>query len=143
MKKIINFTKSIFLFLLLIITGCGSQKEIFKEKSSQENYVLLVSFDGFRHDYAEKYNLPNFKQLAKEGATTEMMLSSFPSKTFPNHYSIITGMYAGNHGLVDNKFYVKEKNAFYAIGDRAKVEDGSYYKGYPLWQWLQKHGMKT
>ena len=143
MKKTTNFTKNIFLFFLLIITGCGTKKTVTTDVGNDENYVLLVSFDGFRHDYAEKYNLPNFKQLAKEGATTEMMLSSFPSKTFPNHYSIITGMYAGNHGLVDNKFYVKEKNAFYAIGDRAKVEDASYYKGYPLWQWLQKHGMKT
>lgn len=138
-----NFTKSIFLFLLLIITGCGTKKTVTTDVSNDENYVLLVSFDAFRHDYAEKYDLPNFKQLAKNGASTTMMLSSFPSKTFPNHYSIITGMYAGNHGLVDNKFYVKERNAFYAIADRSKVEDPFYYKGMPLWQWLQANGMKT
>lgn len=140
-------TKKIFqnwfivVFSLLLI-GCGAKKTI-ENTNEQENYVLLVSFDAFRHDYAEKYDLKNFKQLATNGASTEMMLSGFPSKTFPNHYSIITGMYPGNHGLVDNKFYVKERDAFYAIADRNKVEDPFYYKGYPLWQWLQKHGMKT
>lgn len=142
MNRFFKYGKNIFLLLIFVLAGCGVKKAPF-QPTKQENYVLLVSFDGFRHDYAQKYNLANFKQLEVEGASTEMMLSSFPSKTFPNHYSIITGMYAGNHGLVDNKFYVKEKDAFYTIGDRKKVEDAYYYKGYPLWQWLQKHGMKT
>lgn len=127
----------------LLLISCGTKKTTTNQTNEKENYVLLVSFDAFRHDYAEKYNLKNFKQLAKNGASTQMMLSGFPSKTFPNHYSIITGMYPGNHGLVDNKFYVKERDVFYTIGDRTKVEDPFYYKGYPLWQWLQKHGMKT
>ncbi|MDO5104383.1 ectonucleotide pyrophosphatase/phosphodiesterase [Capnocytophaga sp.] len=141
MNQFIKNQKRALFLLVLLLVGCTTQKTAVGDAT--ENYVLLVSFDGFRHDYAEKYNLLNFKKLVKEGASAEMMLSSFPSKTFPNHYSIITGMYAGNHGLVDNKFYVKEKDAFYTIGDRSKVEDASYYKGYPLWQWLQKHGMKT
>lgn len=143
MKNKITLLKNVFFLFVLLFVGCGSKKTVLHSADENENYVLLVSFDAFRYDYAEKYNLPNFKKLASEGASTKMMLSGFPSKTFPNHYSIITGMYPGNHGLVDNKFYVKERNAFYAIADRSKVEDPYYYKGYPLWQWLQKHGMKT
>ncbi|ATA72372.1 ectonucleotide pyrophosphatase/phosphodiesterase [Capnocytophaga canis] len=140
MKKI-YFQRFIFLLISLLFIGCNPSKT--GVSKVEENYVLFVSFDGFRHDYAEKYNLPNFKKLAKEGATTPMLLSSFPSKTFPNHYSLITGMYPGNHGIVDNKFYDRGRDAVYAIGDRAKVQDAHYYQGYPLWQWLQSKGMKT
>ena len=143
MRKKTYLSKIILLYWVLICVGCTSKKPVINDETSQENYVLLVSFDGFRHDYAQRYDLPNFKRLAADGASTTMMLPSFPSKTFPNHYSIITGMYPGNHGLVDNKFYVKERDALYAIADRSKVEDPFFYKGIPLWQWLQSHGMKT
>lgn len=103
----------------------------------------MVSFDGFRHDYVEKYNTPNIKEFIKQGAAAEMMRPSFPSKTFPNHYTLVTGLYPGNHGLVDNTFYDKGRDTFYSIRQRAKVEDSYYYGGLPLWQLVQKNGMKS
>ncbi len=103
----------------------------------------MVSFDGFRHDYVEKYNTPNIKEFIKQGAAAEMMRPSFPSKTFPNHYTLVTGLYPGNHGLVDNTFYDKGRDTFYSIRQRAKVEDSYYYGGLPLWQLVQQNGMKS
>ncbi|GAB2629164.1 ectonucleotide pyrophosphatase/phosphodiesterase [Emticicia sediminis] len=103
----------------------------------------MVSFDGFRHDYVEKYNTSNIKEFIKQGAAAEMMRPAFPSKTFPNHYTLVTGLYPGNHGLVDNTFYDKGRDTFYSIRQRAKVEDSYYYGGLPLWQLVQQNGMKS
>lgn len=140
MKKII-----LFLLSFLVLQSCHSVKQSAKNNVKEEkNYVLLVSFDGFRYDYPDKFNLPNFKKLREISSyAPKGILSGFPSKTFPNHYSIITGMYPGTHGLVDNKFISKKHQNIYSIPDRKVVQDGSYYGGVPLWQQLQKHGIKT
>lgn len=106
-------------------------------------YVLLVSFDGFRSDYVEKLDLPNFKAFIRTGTRAEYMRPSFPSMTFPNHYTIVTGMNPGTHGLVDNTFYDPEKKATYRIRDREKVSDKSFYGGTPIWQLARQSGMKT
>lgn len=103
----------------------------------------MVSFDGFRHDYVEKYNLPNFKKLIAQGAAAEALIPSFPSKTFPNHYTLVTGMYPGNHGLVDNEFYDPDQKKLYATKNRVMVEDSSFYGGTPLWQLAQQQGLKS
>ena len=138
----------LFSIITIFMIGCQSYKTVTEKttvssKVEKEPYVLLISFDGFRHDYTEKYDLPNFKRMMKEGTYATSMLPSFPSKTFPNHYSIITGMYPGNHGLVDNKYYDKKRKTYYSLADRDKVEDPYYYGGTPLWQHLQNNGMKT
>ncbi len=109
----------------------------------QTPYVVMVSFDGFRYDYAERYNLPNFKKFINEGASAEALIPSFPSKTFPNHYTLVTGQYPGNHGLVDNEFYDPAQKKLYKTKDRTMVEDPSFYGGIPLWQLAQQHGMKS
>ncbi len=103
----------------------------------------MVSFDGFRHDYVERYNLPNFKRLISKGSAAEALIPSFPSKTFPNHYTLVTGLYPGNHGLVDNEFYDPEQKKLYGIRKREMVEDPFFYGGTPLWQLAQQHGLKS
>ncbi len=66
-----------------------------------EPYVILVSLDGFRYSYATQYGAPTLARLAAEGASApEGMIPSFPSVTFPNHFSIITGLYPEHHGIV-------------------------------------------
>ena len=105
--------------------------------------MLLVSFDGFRYDYTEKYDAPNFKALIREGAKAEGLIPSFPSKTFPNHYSIVTGLYPGNHGLVDNSFYDPDRKEYYEMRNRHRVTDPYYYRGIPLWKLARQHGIKS
>ncbi len=106
-------------------------------------YVILISFDGFRDDYVEKFDAPHFKEFIGKGASATSMTPSFPSKTFPNHYTIVTGLYPGNHGLVDNNFYDKPLDARYSMGNRDLVENPAFYGGLPLWQLVQEHGMKS
>ena len=112
-------------------------------QKNQTPYVLLVSFDGFRHDYVNKYNLPHFKELIKQGTAAEVMVPSFPSKTFPNHYTIVTGLYPGHHGLVDNNFYDPKLKKQYGMKDQNVVTDPAFYGGTPLWQLTQQQGMKS
>ncbi|MEP2671415.1 MAG: ectonucleotide pyrophosphatase/phosphodiesterase [Cyclobacteriaceae bacterium] len=109
----------------------------------EKPYVLIVSFDGFRHDYVERFDLPNFKGFINEGSQAEALIPSFPSKTFPNHYAIITGLYPGHNGLVDNQFYDIKRKEFFTMREREKVTDKYYYGGVPLWTLAQQHGMKT
>jgi len=101
---------------LLLISNLGYAQE--------KSYVLLVSFDGFRHDYVEKYNATNFKEFIKKGTAAEGLIPSFPSKTFPNHYSIITGLYPGNHGLVANTFYDPKRQKAWSGRLQAFCRDG-------------------
>lgn len=131
MKKLFN---SLFLFILFLSVDGLSQKK---------NYVLLVSFDAFRFDYVERFDAPNFKEFIANGIAAESLISTFPSKTFANHYSIITGLQAGHNGLVDNLFYDDSLDMLYTTSNRQRVEDPVFYGGLPLWQLVQQNGMKS
>lgn len=111
--------------------------------AQEKPYVILVSFDGFRHDYVTKYNPPTFKKFIAKGAQAEAIIPSFPSKTFPNHYSLVTGLNPGNHGLVDNSFYDYPSNEFYGMRKKELVADPQYYGGVPLWELAKKNNMKS
>ena len=104
-------------------------------------YVVVVSFDGFRHDYMEMFDTPNFDRMAAEGVRSEGLIPVFPSLTFPAHYSIATGLYPGSHGLVTNTFYDRELDRTYSLSDRETVEDGMWYGGEPIWVTAEKQGM--
>jgi len=134
-----HFSKISFSFFFLLTLNFS----VVAQQNKKAPYVVMVSFDGFRYDYVEKYNTPNFKEFIRQGAAAEMMLPSFPSKTFPNHYTLVTGLYPGNHGLVDNTFYDKGRDTFYSIRQLEKVEDPYFYGGLPLWQLVQQNGMKS
>jgi alkaline phosphatase D len=127
-----------FTFLILVCFAA-------LQAEAQQNipYVILISFDGFRHDYVERFNAPTFKSFIAKGSKAETLIPSFPSKTFPNHYTLVTGLYPGNHGLVDNSFYDRQRNVVYGMGDKSKVEDGYYYGGIPIWELAKKNGVKS
>ena len=105
-------------------------------------YVVLVSFDGFRSDYVEQFDLTNFKKFVRDGAAGPL-IPSFPSKTFPNHYTIVTGLYPGNHGLVDNQFYDPAMKTFYSLHKREAVANSSFYGGVPLWRLARQNNMRS
>lgn len=135
MKKY-RVSRWVHLCLATLLFSCSTQKD-------DKPYVLLISFDGFRYDYVQKYQLPNFQKLIENGSAAEYMLPSFPSKTFPNHYTLVTGLYPGNHGLVDNTFYDTAREVRYTMSQRELVGDAYYYGGTPLWQLAQQQGLKA
>jgi predicted AlkP superfamily pyrophosphatase or phosphodiesterase len=104
-------------------------------------YVIMISTDGFRYDYAKKYNAENLLKLSNEGVQAKAMIPSYPSITFPNHWSLATGLYPSHHGLIDNFFYDYKRKEFYAMSDKKNAEDGSWYGGTPLWGLAEKQGM--
>ncbi len=112
--------------------------------AQKAHYVVLVSLDGFRWDYAARDGASHLLAIGKQGVwAPEGMLPSFPSLTFPNHFSIVTGLYPEHHGLVANNFYDEARQAHYAINDAKAVTDGSWYSGVPLWSLAESQGMRS
>ncbi|WHZ21092.1 MAG: Alkaline phosphodiesterase I / Nucleotide pyrophosphatase [Nitrospira sp.] len=104
-------------------------------------YVILVSLDGFRADYLDRFDLPNFRRLIQNGVRAEGLIPVFPSITAPNHYSIVTGLYPERHGLVGNVFYdPTREQVFYDAHTR---RDGTWYRGQPIWITAETQGMVT
>jgi predicted AlkP superfamily pyrophosphatase or phosphodiesterase len=124
--------------VLTLLAGCS----IFRG-DAKDTYVLLVSFDGFRWDYPDLYDTPNLDKLAARGVKADRMIPSFPTKTFPNHYTLATGLHPGNHGLINNTFYDAELDYIYRMGDRSAVENGAFYGGEPIWVTASKQGLIT
>ena len=104
-------------------------------------YVILISADGFRYDYAKKYQAEHLLELSKAGVQASSMIPSFPSVTFPNHYTLVTGMYPAHHGLVNNTFLDEKRNEKYSMSAKDKVRDGSWYGGTPLWVLAEQQQM--
>jgi predicted AlkP superfamily pyrophosphatase or phosphodiesterase len=127
------------LFAVLIVFP-GFRKD---SRKSIKNYVVLVSLDAFRWDYSKIYNTPNLNKLAHDGVKAERMYSSFPTVTFPNHYTIITGLYPDHHGLINNSFPANDLGLFYRMGDRTAVENPAFYGGEPIWQTAEKQGVRS
>ena len=112
--------------------------------AQKAHYVVLVSLDGFRWDFAKHDGATHLLALGKQGVwAPEGMMPSYPSLTFPNHFSIVTGLYPEHHGLVANNFYDEAKQARFAISDAKEVTDGSWYSGIPLWSLAESQGMRT
>ena len=114
------------------------------EAAQKAHYVVLVSLDGFRWDYAKRDGATHLLAIGRKGVwAPEGMLPSYPSLTFPNHFTIVTGLYPEHHGLVANSFYDETKQARYGIADAGAVSDGSWYSGVPLWSLAESQGMRT
>ena len=117
------------------------------ETQRAKPYVVLVSLDGFRYDYVKKYAAPNIVAMAARGATApEGMIPAFPSSTFPNHLSIITGLYPEHHGIVANNFIDPARagaNEYTCCGPHSMASDGSWYSGVPLWSLAEQNGMRA
>jgi predicted AlkP superfamily pyrophosphatase or phosphodiesterase len=107
-------------------------------------YVVMVSLDGFRYDYAGKYGAKHLLALGAEGAIAgHGMIPSYPSLTFPNHYTLVTGLYPEHHGIVANSFYDPVRKQRYSYSDPISNRDGSWYGGTPLWVLAEKQGMRS
>ena len=127
MKRLLFFS----LLTACLLTGCRDK----------EHYTVIISLDGSRWDYADYYDMPFFDSLASVGVKARME-PSFPSSTFPNHYTMATGLVPDHHGLVNNTFWNPETEHEYSIRDKDSRYDPRYYGGEPVWITAQKQGVK-
>ncbi|OUW60290.1 MAG: hypothetical protein CBD58_04850 [bacterium TMED198] len=105
------------------------------------NYLLVVSFDGFRHDYLDKVETPAFDKLIDRGSFSNDVKTVFPSLTFPSHYSIATGSYPDKHKILGNKFYNKDIEKYYNYRDKESVQNGDFYGSEPIWVTAERQGV--
>lgn len=101
--------------------------------------VVLISIDGFRYDYLDRYPSPNLHRIISAGVRAPLV-PVFPTKTFPNHYSIVTGLFPEHHGVVENTMYDPVFDTVFRISDSDAVSDARWWGGEPLWVTAQRQG---
>lgn len=139
MKKVLVYFSIIFIALTCV--NCSKKSK--QENQENKPYVVMLSMDGFRWDYPEKANTPNLDSIEKIGVRADASIPCFPTKTFPNHYSIATGLYPEHHGIVFNRFYAPDIDKYYSMSDSATVVDSEFYFGEPIWVTAEKQGVKS
>jgi len=116
-------------FAAILVALCGALR------ADARPVVILLSFDGVRHDYLDLDRLPAFERIAREGARAEALVPVFPSTTFPNHVSLATGAPPDVHGVVANTF-LDPALGFFDYGNDARFLDAE-----PLWAAAERQGV--
>jgi alkaline phosphatase D len=129
-------------YFLLFVTLFVSVNSFAQNQQKTDQYVVMISLDAFRWDYTSIARTPNLNAIAKKGVTAQGLIPCYPTKTFPNHYSMATGLHPNNHGIVCNRFFDTELG-YYSIGDRQAVENPAFYGGEPIWLTAENQGLKA
>jgi predicted AlkP superfamily pyrophosphatase or phosphodiesterase len=109
---------------------------------AREPVVIFVGIDGLRSDYLEKFQPPNLSQLAEDGVYARRMEASFPTLTFPNFYTLATGLRPERHGIIGNNMFDPEFGEKFSLGSPS-VQEGKWWGGEPVWVTAQKHGLRA
>lgn len=104
--------------------------------------VLLVSLDGFRPDYLEMGITPHLDRVAERGVRAEGMAASYPTLTFPNHYTIVTGLRPDRHSIIHNTILDPALGKDFSLGTREAIADGRWWGGEPIWVGAEKAGCR-
>ncbi|XP_047480634.1 LOW QUALITY PROTEIN: venom phosphodiesterase 2-like [Penaeus chinensis] len=138
---IIGGAVAVVLVVIVVMAVLVSPKpEIRACPASYESHpLILVSLDGFRADYLEKGLTPGLQALVDGGVHAPFMKPSYPTLTFPNHYTIVTGLYPESHGIIANKFYDPEYHATFSMGSEESLQ-GRWWGGEPIWNTLTRQG---
>lgn len=134
---------SFFSFILFALGCSTSDRGTTQQLTTEVNKLILISFDGFRFDYLSKTETPHFDELVSNGVSSEGLIPVFPSKTFPNYYSMATGLYPENTGFVGNFMLDPETGNKFSMSDRDAVENPDWYGGEPIWNTAEKQGVKA
>ena len=124
------------LTLILTITA------LLSASSKNDQVTVIISLDGFRWDYTQWYDTPFLDRMAEEGVEAAL-IPSYPSKTFPNHYTLATGLYPDHHGIIGNKFINRATGKKFSLSNREVKHDAHYYGGEPIWLTAQRQGLRT
>jgi len=128
--------------LVLTLRFAPSQDRGRSEKDLKPT-VILISIDGFHPSYLDRYPAPTLSMLASQGVRARWMTPVYPTLTFPNHYSIATGLYPDNHGIVGNNIYDPEFKQTFSLSKREEVQNGRWWLGEPIWVTAEKQGQRA
>ncbi|MDR3387060.1 MAG: ectonucleotide pyrophosphatase/phosphodiesterase [Rudaea sp.] len=123
-------------FAVLALAACSTQVP----RPSAYSPLILISFDGYRADYIDRQLSPNLAALAADGVRATAMRPAFPTLTFPNHYTIVTGLYPDHHGIVNNRFVDPVSGGKFVYNDPKTTSDPAWWGGEPLWVSVEKQG---
>ncbi len=115
------------------------------ERAAPPAPLILISLDGFRWDYCDLYpkESETLRQLRRDGVSARGLIPVFPSNTFPNHYTLVTGLYPANHGIVNNDFFDPALGQFFHYNQPNSVRDPRWWSGEPIWITAIKQGRKA
>lgn len=105
--------------------------------------TILISLDGFRADFLQRGLTPILNGFIREGVSPKYMLPSFPSVTFPNHYTMVTGLYPESHGVVGNSYWdpVLQEEFYYTHPDAMQAK--WWQGGEPIWATAEEQGVRV
>lgn len=149
--KLICLVITMALFLVILIKTLSELDQVVLNKSSLyfngttyfDSTVIYISLDGFRNDYLERKVTPNIDLLAKQGIRAEYMNPSFPSITFPNHWTLVTGLYPEAHGIVANEFYDPVYKETFIHKNEPISRNPKWWGGEPIWITSKNQGKKS
>lgn len=133
--------KTAWLALLLLAAGCASHPAS-TDAPNDTVPLLLISIDGMRSDYLQRGLSPHLQAMIEGGVHAQWMNPSYPSLTFPNHYTLVTGLRPDHHGIINNTMLDAELGAF-SLDNRDAVGDGRWWSGEPIWVGAEKAGLPT
>jgi len=137
-----NFLRVAAVAACLVLSACASHGPRPAEATPEPRTVVLVSIDAFRADYLSDQATPNLARIAREGVHAAWMNPSYPSLTFPNHYTLATGLRPDHHGVIHNRMSDADIGAF-AVADRNAVGDSRWWGGEPIWVTAEKQGVRS
>jgi len=138
------FTKlSLCIFFTLIVSACTTRiSPTIQTSKDPKPLTLLISIDGFKPEYLQPEFSPTLYKLAQQGTSSKGMLSVFPSYTFPNHYSIVTGLYPDHHGIVNNSMKDPQIPEPFRLSSKSSLANPTWWEdGTPIWVTAQKNGL--
>ncbi len=130
-------------FIALVAAQDAYVRHLRNRKVEPRNYTVVLSLDGFRFDYQDIANTPTLDSIEWAGVKAVGLQPVFPSLTFTNHYTIATGLYAENHGIVANKFMVPQTKQCYSNGKVKSVVADNLYGGEPIWVTAESQRIKS
>lgn len=123
---------TLILTITALLSACAKNDQV----------TVIISLDGFRWDYTQWYDTPFLDRMAEEGVEAAL-IPSYPSKTFPNHYTLATGLFPDHHGIIGNKFINRATGKKFSLSNREVKHDAHYYGGEPIWLTAQRQGLRT
>ncbi|MEM6326926.1 MAG: ectonucleotide pyrophosphatase/phosphodiesterase [Bacteroidota bacterium] len=134
-----------------VLAGCSGSSSSTTEADARERALVLISIDGARYDYLDRADatLPTFRRFMAEGIRAERLVPVYPTKTFPNHYSLVTGLHPEAHGIVGNTMLdptmgdARGDTASFSLRNREAIADGRWWGGEPIWATAERQGLRA